>query len=75
MANAPIYKEKDVVGHPELLSQLETAIEELDVHMRASVPIKRGGCHVGFGVSKVQCGIAADTVISIARAIKSQKGW
>jgi hypothetical protein len=30
---------------------------------------------VGFGVDKTQRGIAADAVISIAKAIKALKGW
>ena len=44
--------------------------------MRDSVPITKGTTYVvGYGVNKAKRGIAADAVISIARAIKSLRGW
>jgi hypothetical protein len=76
MANkGPIYKEEDVVGDPQLLRQLYIAVAELEEKMKAAVPIKNGLNRVGWGVNKAQRGIAADAVISIARAIKALKGW
>jgi len=74
MAKAPIYKE-GCVEHPELLQQLRDAVEELELQMQASVPIKKEHRIVGFGVSKTKRGIAIDAIISIAKAIKSQRGW
>lgn len=76
---ASIYKEEGVLCNPELLTQLKNAVIELEEKMKASVPIKRntlaGSKIYGYGVNKAQRGIAADAVISIARAIKSLKGW
>lgn len=74
-ATAPIFKEEGVVGNFELLDQLNVAVEELTIQMKATIPIKKGVSHIGFGVSKLQRGIEADRVIAIARAIKSLKGW
>lgn len=74
-AKAQIFKEKGLVGNTELLGQLNAAVEELAIQMEATIPINRGRTEVGFGVSKTQRGIAADSVISIARAIKALKGW
>jgi len=72
---APIFKEEGVVGNPELLDQLNAAVEELATQMKATVPIKKGAARIGFGVNKLQRGIEADRVIAIAKAIKSLKGW
>ncbi len=72
---ATIFTLEGLIDGPELLDQLKEAVEELERKMKATVPIKRGGQRVGYGVSKAKRGIAADAVISIARAIKSQKGW
>ncbi|RLC89136.1 MAG: hypothetical protein DRJ03_00860 [Chloroflexi bacterium] len=74
-AKAPIFKEEGVIGNPELLDQLEAAVEQLTIQMKATIPITKGQAKVGFGVSKLQRGIEADRVIAIARAIKSLKGW
>jgi len=74
-AKARIYKEEGAIENPELLDQLRAAVEELEVRMKATVPISRGTSKIGFGVSKAQRGIAADAVISVARAIKALKGW
>lgn len=75
-AKGPIYEEKDVIGNPDLLKQLQEAIEVLEEKMRAKIPITKGTTYVvGYGVSKAQRGIAADAIISIARAIKSLRGW
>jgi len=75
MSKAPIYKEENVSEYPELFQQLVDAVEELGLQMKATVPIKRAHRTVGFGVSKTKRGIAVDAIISIAKAIKSQKGW
>lgn len=78
-AKGPIYKEEGVISNPELLDQLNVAFVELESKMKALIPIKKGNysgsCIVGYGVNKAQRGIAADAVISIAKAIKSLKGW
>ncbi len=74
-AKGPVYKEKDVIINTELLSQLTDAVSVLEDAMKATIPIYLGTSESGFGVSKTQRGIAADTVISIARAIKGLKGW
>lgn len=74
-AKGPILREEDVVANPELLEQLEAAVSELADKMKATTPIMRGGVRYGWGVNKAQRGIAADTVISIVRAIKTLKGW
>lgn len=72
---ANIYKEEDQIGNPELLTQLEEAVIELGKKMEATMPIKKDGLRVGWGVNKAQRGIAADKIISITRVIKSLKGW
>jgi len=74
-SKGPIYKEEGCIGNAELLGQLKISVEELEVKMKASKAISRGGHPVGFGVDKLQRGIAADKIISIAKAIKSLKGW
>ena len=74
-AKAPVYREKKIVCDPELLKQLHDAVFELEEKMKATIPISKGNSPSGFGVSKVQKGIAADSVISVVRAIKSLKGW
>lgn len=76
MANkAPIYSEENQIGATQLLGQLKEAVIELEAKMQAAAPITKAGCRVGWGVNKVHRGIAADSVISIARAIKGLKGW
>lgn len=72
---ASIYQIKGAIDKPELLDQLRQAMEELEIRMKATIPIFKGGSKFGFGVSKVQREIAADSVISIAKAIKALKGW
>ena len=73
---AGIHKKEETIENPELLDQLRQAVLELEAKMRATIPITRGGPNViGFGVDKAQRGIAADFVISIAKAIKALKGW
>ncbi len=75
----PVYEEKWKIVNSELLGQLNEAFVELENQMKATVPINRntvsGSRTIGYGVSKTQRGIAADRVISIARAIKALKGW
>lgn len=76
---ASIYQEENHIGNSELLDQLEQAMAELVEKMKADVPITRntvsGATRVGWGVNKIQRGIAADKVISITKVIKSLKGW
>ena len=72
---APIYTERNIIDHSELLSQLNEAVSELEQKMKTSLPIQKSGDRIGFGVDKAQRGIAADSVISIAKAIKALKGW
>lgn len=72
---ASVYTEERAICNTDLLNQLRDAMSELEDKMKASTPIFKGGREIGFGVSKVQRGIAADAVISIVRVIKSLKGW
>lgn len=76
---APVYKEEGTIDGSELLKQLNNAFVELKDKMKASIPINRhrvsGITIIGYGVNKTQRGIAADSVISIAKAIKALKGW
>jgi len=58
-----------------LINQLREAVERLAEESRAVVPISKAQCVIGYGVNKSQRGIAADSVISIAKAIKSIGGW
>lgn len=71
----PMTELKGIVCHSELLDQLHEAVDELALNMKTTVTIVKGPKKVGFGVDKTQRGIAADTVISIAKAIKALKGW
>ena len=76
---APVYTQEGSVCHPELLGQLNAACADLEENMKASVPISRntvgGKTTIGYGVDKTQRSIAADRVVSIAKAIKTLKGW
>jgi len=72
---APIYQEDGVIVGKELLNQLRIAVENLEIKMKATLPIYRGTKQIGFGVSKERRGIAADAVISIVKVIKASKGW
>lgn len=74
---ASVYKEKGVIPTADLglLKQLNEAVVELEVRMEISKQIYGGLHKIGFGVDKTQRGIAADSVISIAKAIKALKGW
>lgn len=72
---APIYSEENEIGEILLLDQLKESVVALEVKMQAAGPIMKGGNRIGWGVNKSQRGIAADSVISIARAIKAAKGW
>ncbi len=72
---ASIYKKKDMLVNSDLLKQLNEAFVELEEKMKATIPIRRLGAVAGYGVNKTQRSIAADLVISIARAIKALKGW
>lgn len=75
MSKSAIYKEDGHLADKELAAQLDAAVTELKEKMKATVPISRGGHRVGYGLSKAKKGIAADTVISIVRAIKGLPGW
>ena len=74
-ANGPIYTKENTIGDFDLLKQLQEAIIVLEETMKADISITKGPTRVGYGVNKAKRGIAADAVISIARAIKSLKGW
>jgi hypothetical protein len=74
-AKPAIYIKEDQIGHPELLKKLKEAVFELEEKMKAAAPISKGQVRVGWGVSKTHRAIAADAVISVAKAIKSLKGW
>lgn len=69
------YKEEGLLVNKDLLEQLKAAVAMLEEKMKTIIPIQRGGTRVGFGVSKSDKMIAADNVISIARAIRSLPGW
>lgn len=77
MAKATIYKEKGHISDSDLIlqRQLDDAVQNLHDKMRATRQIYGDKAEIGFGVDKAQRGIAADAVISIARAIKALKGW
>lgn len=77
MVKGPVYdKEKGYIseGDLDLLHQLDDAFVELKERMGATKQIYESKAEIGFGVDKAQRGIAADSVISIARAIKALKG-
>ena len=74
-AKARIYVEENHPADADLINQLREAIEHLEYVSRATKPIFRGDSQVGYGVDKSQRGIAADSIISIIRAIKSKGGW
>lgn len=71
----PILTREGSMGNADLMNQLYVAVEKLAVKMRATVPIRRDGHIIGFGVGEDQRVIAADRVISIAKVIKALKGW
>lgn len=71
----PVYKEEDVLCNISLLNDLKYAVECLEEKMKAVAPIMKSDRRIGWGVSKTHRSIAADHVISIAKAIKSLKGW
>lgn len=80
-SKGPVYKEKNVLGDPELFRQLSEAVIELEEKMKATLPITRGSDssgnyqEIGFGVNKAQRGIAVDQIVSIVRAIRNLRGW
>lgn len=74
-ARGPIHEEENTVSGREFFDELNEAVDDLYKKMRATLPIKKGIDTIGFGVSKVHRSLAADKVISIARAIKSLRGW
>ena len=59
----------------DLLADLSWAVAELELAVKAVVPIARGGRQLGYGVDKAKKAIACDLVISIVREIKKVKGW
>lgn len=76
MANrGPIYKEKNAATNADLLKKLHEAVAILEDNMYANSEIFNGVHKAGWGVKKLDRSIAADSVISIARAIKALKGW
>lgn len=72
---ASVYLDKGAICNSGLLDQLREAVFQLEEDMRAKVPIFRHDRVLGYGVRKSQRGISADAVISVAKAIKSLKGW
>lgn len=74
-AKAKIYTEKNYPADADLINQLRDAVERLAEESQATKPIYRNTTIAGYGIDKAQRGIAADSVISIVKAIKSQGGW
>lgn len=74
-AKAKIYTEENYPADADLIQQLQEAIDNLKHFSRATKSIFRSGRHAGYGVDKLQRSIAADSVMSITRAIKSKGGW
>lgn len=74
-AKDKIYREDDYLANSDLADQLREAVSHLIEEMKTSIPINKSLVGLGFGVSKTKRSIAADSVISITRAIKSLKGW
>ena len=72
---AKIYTEKNYPADADLITQLKEAVDRLEESSRAVVPISKARCVVGYGVDKSQRSIEADSVISIAKAIKNLGGW
>ena len=74
-AKAKIYTEEEHTADADLIKQLREAVERLEYESRATKPIYKHKTVVGYGVDKAQRSIAADSVISITKAIKSKGGW
>ncbi len=74
-SKAKIYNEEGYPADADLIQQLHEAVERLEEESRAVLPISKAQCRIGYGVNKSQRGIAADSVISITKAIKSKGGW
>lgn len=72
---SPIYPEKNQPTNEDLIKRLQVAVEDLRLEMQTTIPIRKAHCTIGFGVDKLRRNMAADTVISIARAIRSIKAW
>lgn len=74
-SKAKIYKEENQLVDADLINQLREAVEHLSEVSKATKPIFRSQCLVGYGVDKSQRSIAADAITSITKAIKSLGGW
>ena len=72
---AKIYSDVNYPADAALINQLREAVERLAESSKAVVPISKARCVVGYGVDKSQRSIESDSVISIAKAIKSIGGW
>ena len=59
----------------ELKQRAVEALNALEAKCKATLPIRRGGCKVGYGLDKVQKAIACDTVIAIVKQIKAERAW
>jgi len=59
----------------DLMDKIWAAVIDLEEASKAVIPIKKGHCTVGYGVSKSDKAITCDAVMSIVRVIKSSKGW
>lgn len=68
---------KDLTPHMPgyMMERLMAAIGAVEEASKATVPIKKGGCSVGYGLDATQKAIACDTAIAILRQIKAAKGW
>jgi len=74
-AKAKIYTEINYPADAALINQLREAVERLAESSKAVVPISKSRSVIGYGVNKSQRSIESDSVISIAKAIKSLGGW
>jgi len=65
------------VGSPEndLFAKLMTTLNDLESACKATIPLSRGGHHVGFGVDKTQRDITIATAMETLRQIKAVKAW
>ncbi len=70
-----VYSDINYPADAALINQLREAVERLAESSKAVVPISKARCVVGYGVDKSQRSIESDSVISIAKAIKSIGGW
>jgi len=63
------------VASDDLKQRAVEALNALEAACKATVPVRRGGCKVGYGLDKAQKAIACDTMIAIVRQIKAERAW